>query len=149
MRKVIITILFGLFIAMNSFAFETQKAVENSACATSIMQETGATVEELTVWVAKEYLILIAKNAKKPLDVFNWSDEQADEVTDVVNRFYYIALVGRDYEKYTFGDAMLYEAFTGLVNSTATLVETLGFDEDKAFDVAVKTIKDLNEKYGE
>lgn len=149
MRKVIVTILFGLFIAMNSFAFETQTAVENSACATSIMQETGATVEKLTVWVAKEYLILIAKNANKPLDVFNWSDEQADEVSEVVNSFFYTALVGRDYKEFTYGNAMLYEAFTGLVNSTAALVETFGFDKDNAFDVAVKTIRDLNEKYGE
>lgn len=149
MRKVIVTILFGLFIAMNSFAFETQTAVENSACATSIIQETGATVEKLTVWVAKEYLILIVKNTNKPLDVFNWSDEQADEVSEVVNNFFYTALVGRDYKEFTYGNAMLYEAFTGLVNSTAALVETFGFDKDNAFDIAVKTIRDLNEKYGE
>lgn len=141
MRKVIL-FLIGLFISMNSFAFETQTAVENSKYAAAVMRETGADVEALTIGIAKEYLVLIIKNTDKPCDVFNWSDEQADEVTAVVDNFCRMAFLSDK----TNEDWI---AYMNLVGSTASLVETFGFERDEALNIAAKTIKDLNERYGE
>lgn len=141
MKKLII-LLIGLFVATNCFGFETQTAVENSKYAAAVMRETGVNVEALTIGIAKEYLVLIAKNTDKPCDVFNWSDEQADEVTNVVDCFCRMAFLSDK----TNEDWI---AYMNLVGSTASLVETFGFERDEALNIAAKTIKDLNERYGE
>ena len=144
MRKVLV-LLIGLFVAANCFGFETQTAVENSKYAAVVMQEVGATVEQATVYVAKKYLVLIAKNMNKPADVFNWSDEQADEVTAVVDNLYHSIYLGKDCNEDVFTNEM-WVTQMNLVESIADLVETFGFGRDEALNIAIKTINDLIEE---
>ena len=148
MRKVLL-FLVGLFVTVNCFAFETQTAVENSAAATSVIQETGASVELLTVWVAKECLVCIVKNMGKPCDVFNWDDDKAEEVSAVVDDYYCLVLLGRDCDKLENEYALTFTNITIFIEDVATLVETFGFDENNALDIAVKTLTDITEKYRE
>ena len=146
MRKVL-AVLIGSLLTVNCFAFETQTAVENSEFAGYVMRELDTTAEKLTVCVAKEFLIRIAMNMHRPLDVFYWDDEQADEVTNVVDNFCHLLFLGSDDIEYVTNE--MWVTGMNLVDSTAALVETFGFERDKALNIAIKTIKDLNEEYGD
>ena len=146
MRKTILILISLILMTFNGFAFDTQTAVENSEFATAVMEELNMSAEQATVFVAEKCLIWIAKNMHRPLDVFDWDDDKAEEVSAVVNDFYCLALLGREYDELEYRDAVLYENVTIFVEDVATLVETFGFDAYKALDVAVKTTQDI---YGE
>ena len=147
--KRLLVLLMALILGTSAFAFETQTAVENSEFAGYVMEECDITVVHLTTFVARECLIRIVKNMGKPCNVFNWDDDKAEEVSAVVDDFFCLVMLGKYYDELENKDALLYKNTTIFVEDVATLVETFGFDENKALDVAVKTIRDLNEEYGE